>query len=88
MKNFNELMFSPLSRDWCMYYYILMIWGSIGFLASIVGVLSALTYALTTTGFNKISVVGAVSSLSILISSSLLYFVNRLMYSMCVGSLG
>ena len=76
---YSETLFSPLGVKHCSYFYYLM-------------VISFVIFCITTVGFilsslqkkNKINI-----SHMIVISSQLvlIYFVNRLQYSMCVGSL-
>ena len=77
MMNVQSL-FMPISKKYCDYFYILSIIFFVLFLAtSIVGIMSL---------FDKKGM--KLADVLILVTQPLiLYFINRLYYSMCVGSL-
>ena len=74
---FNNSFLAPYSKEYCMYFYILMI---ITFVFFVI----ALWQSLYSLFQGKIGL-GLAATLPI--TPFLLYFTNRLMYSMCVGSL-
>ena len=69
--------FSPYSKDYCLYFYIVMI---ITFIFFVVALFQSL-YLL----FKQD--IGVGMAIMNVITPFLLYFTNRLMYSMCVNSL-
>ena len=73
----NNSFFSPYSKDYCVYFYILTIITFIFFVMSMWQSLYSL--------FN--GNIGLGLAVTLPITPFLLYFTNRLMYSMCVGSL-
>lgn len=71
----NEL-FSPLPKDYCLYFYYLSV---IGFLLFSVSVITGVAFGIMKRkGFGHYMTVFAAS-----IAYFLLYFVNRLLYTMC-----
>ena len=68
-------LFSPLSKDYCLYFYILTI---ISFVFLVISVVNSVMYL----SKGKGKVTNAVMSLC---GPLLLYFNNRLLYSMCVN---
>jgi hypothetical protein len=80
----NDLMnyfFGPLSKEYCLYYYIL-------------AVISAITFALTSLSFvvfivksKKIKMNVGIGMFNALLTMFIGYFVSRLLYTMCVKSL-
>ncbi len=75
MNNLEQTFFSPLSKDYCAYFYYLTVFAFI-FLAMAVG--QAL-YAVVEGDATILSAVLA------LFGPFLLYFNNRLLYSMCLN---
>lgn len=75
--NLNEL-FAPLGKQYCKYFYFLTVFFFALFVFSCLSVLSTL--------FNKGSLKMA-DSMILITQPLLLYFINRLYYSMCMGSL-
>ena len=80
MSNFFDKLFSPLSKDYCLYFYFLSIIGLILFVLTIlstlfIGIMKKKDFAFFLQGF-LISLVYL-----------LLYFVNRLLNGVCVSSL-
>lgn len=80
--NINSTIFSPLNKDSCIYFYILMI---IFFVVMVITVMSGLLFAVTKP--SKINFSLITHFILIIINIFLVYFVNRLYYSMCVNSL-
>jgi len=74
---FNNSFFAPYNKDYCVYFYILTIITFIFFVMSMWQSLYSL--------FN--GKIGLGLAVTLPITPFLLYFTNRLMYSMCVGSL-
>jgi len=81
MNSFKDL-FTPLDKKYCNYFYYLSV---ITYFISI-SIVLLLVYSLFFHS-KKIDFIMCLNSISIIISSFLSYFVNRLLYSMCVGSL-
>lgn len=71
-------LFSPLDRKYCDYFYFLSVLFFVMFVMMVIKVLSEL--------FGK-KKPGFADCLVLLTQPLLLYFINRLNYSMCVGSL-
>jgi hypothetical protein len=82
MATFMDKYFGPLSRDYCVYFYILTIMSAFAFAMSVV---SLAYYSIT--HIKKIDSMFVFNSIYILFSSFLAYFVNRLLHTMCVKSL-
>ena len=78
MDSFNSL-FAPLGKEYCMYFYYMSV---IGLLSFIFGIISML-YLLIKKKFDTYS---AINSVTLLVSTLLSYFLNRLMYTMCIAS--
>ena len=72
--NLNAELFSPLGKEYCMYFYILTV---ISFLLFAISTFSVIYYI----GKGKADILGGIMSL---MGPALLYFNNRLLYSMCV----
>ena len=76
----NEMMnylFGPVGKEYCMYFYFLSVFAFILFILSTVSVVM-----LTMKGKMK----DLLTSFLLVFQPFLLYFVNRLFYSMCVNS--
>jgi hypothetical protein len=70
-------LFGPLHLSYCKYFYILSIFSFFSFIACLLGC-----------GYNLLNKKKMnVNVLLVLVNSFFGYFVNRLLYSMCVGSL-
>jgi hypothetical protein len=82
LKRFHDLFFSPLGKEWCLYYYILLVFAFIGLVITLVSGLMSLFGAkkLTTAGFIK-------NTFGPILTSLLIYFLSRLTYSICTGAL-
>ena len=82
MNNFMDYFFGPLSKDYCLYYYILSIIMAITFV-----ILLVVFIHFTLTEEKKIKWTMIMSMFSTLFSIFMSYFVARLLYSMCSRSL-
>lgn len=82
MNKFLDTFFGPLGREWCLYYYILMIIAFLGFLMTVATSVSSLfaTKNFTLTGFFK-------NSFLPMLTSFVVYLLSRLAYSICEGAL-
>ena len=82
MNKFMEMFFTPLGREWCLYYYILMVIAFLGFLMTCVtGVVSLVgSKKFTVSGFFK-------NSFLPVLTSFVVYLLSRLAYSICEGAL-
>ena len=78
MNQFNEIFFSSLSKDYCIYFYIL----SLIFFISLVMTLGCCIYKMFFMSKKKCSINFELYNLFML---GLLYFQNRLLYSMCMN---
>jgi hypothetical protein len=80
-KTFMETIYGHLSKEYCVYYYILSI---IGFILLIIVILSALVIGITKRKNSRFYM----EMFMLCIPYALMYFTNRLLYSMCSRSLG
>ena len=80
-KSFMETVYGPLSKEYCIYFYILSI---IGFVLLIIVVLSTLFIGIITKKKNNKFYM---EMFMLCIPYALMYFTNRLLYSMCSGGL-
>jgi len=76
-----ETIYGPLSKEYCIYFYILSI---IGFVLLIIVILSTLLIGITKKKDSKFYM----EMFMLCIPYALMYFTNRLLYSMCSGALG
>jgi hypothetical protein len=74
--------FGPLDKEYCLYFYYLSILFAIVFVLIAFGVFISVFK-----GYKKMDFKIALNLLMLLINSFLIYFVNRLLYSMCIKSL-
>ena len=77
MNAFEQTFLSPYSQDYCAYYFYLTIFALIFLALAIVDAAVGLFN-------NKLSLLDAIMSL---LGPFLIYFTNRLLYSMCMGAL-
>ena len=77
--SFLDAIFSPLGPQYCNYFYYLTVFFFAMFVFSAVVILKSF--------FTNKKTMKATDVVMILTQPLLLYFVNRLYYSMCVGSL-
>jgi hypothetical protein len=82
MDNFMEAYFGPLGKEYCTYFYALSIFFGVGFVFSTISVLSYIVM-----NRKKVDGMFIANSFVLLLNSFLLYFVNRLLNTMCVKSL-
>jgi len=76
---FLDSLFSPLGAQYCNYFYYLTVFFFAMFIFSAVVILKSF--------FTDKNTMKAVDIVTILTQPLLLYFINRLYYSMCIGSL-
>jgi len=81
MYSFNDL-FTPLDKKYCNYFYYLSV------ICYFVLIFSVLSFVLMVVfHYSKLNLYITLHFISLLFSTFLAYFVNRLMYSICVKSL-
>ncbi len=80
----NKL-FGPLPKEYCSYFYIISVFF---YVLLIIFIILSLVYLINNYGkIKEIKFVLLIYSLQLFISLFLSYFVNRLLYSMCINSL-
>lgn len=77
MNSFEQTFLSPYSQEYCVYYFYLTIAALIFLALAILDVIVGIYK-------NKLSLFDGLMSL---IGPFLIYFTNRLLYSMCIGAL-
>lgn len=80
MVDIMDYLYGPLSKDWCLYFYILSIFYFISFLFTIIGFIRYITSK--NVDYN-IAITSFMFSISVLVA----YFVMRLLHGMCINSL-
>ena len=80
MSNTTDSLFGPLGKSYCIYFYILSVFG---LLASIILLVSSLFIGI----YKKKDSAFFLQSLMIVIVYALVYFQNRLFYNMCSNTL-
>ena len=80
--NSLENLFTPLDKKYCIYFYYISIISFSFFVLIILSTTWCLAFQT-----KKINFIFCMNAFSIMISTFLSYFVNRLMYSMCVRSM-
>ena len=73
--------FGPLSREYCTYFYFMSILWFVFFILSIIGVVSAVIMK-----GKKMDFMFIINSSMLILNTLLAYFVNRLLNTMCTGS--
>ena len=73
--------FGPLSREYCAYFYVMSILFFVFFILSIIGVVSTVVMK-----GKKIDFMFILNSSMLILNTLLAYFVNRLLNTMCTGS--
>jgi len=81
MNSFKDL-FTPLDKKYCNYFYYISVITYCLFILVLLLFIWSLIF-----NYKKLDLYICINSISIIISTFLSYFVNRLMYSMCVKSL-
>ena len=79
---FHDTFFSPLGKDWCTYYYILLI---ITFVTLGLSIFLGVSSLFTAKKFNLAGLFK--NTLMPIFTNLLLYFLARLSYSICEGAL-
>jgi len=74
--------FGPLPRQYCAYFYILSIIFGFSFVLSLV---SLGIYVVV--NFKKLNTMFIVNSIFVLFNTFLIYFVNRLLHTICIKSI-
>lgn len=82
MENFMDKFFGPLGKEYCMYFYVLTVFFGVMFFF---GLISLVMYMLM--NVRKVTFQFIINSAFGLLNGFLLYFVNRLMYSVCYKAL-
>lgn len=76
--------FGPLTKDYCLYFYLLAIFS---FVIFILALFSSIIQLFTMMRKGKQFDFGSLfHTVFILLNSLIVYFVNRLFYTMCLGS--
>ncbi len=81
MNSFKDL-FTPLDKKYCNYFYYISIITYCLFVFLVLLLVWSLIFH-----YKKLDLYICINYISIIISTFLSYFVNRLMYSMCIRSL-
>jgi ABC-type multidrug transport system permease subunit len=81
MSEFMTTYFGPLGREYCAYFYFMSILFFVFFILSIIGVLSAVIMK-----GKKMDFMFILNSSMLILNTLLAYFVNRLLNTMCKGS--
>jgi hypothetical protein len=74
--------YTPLSKDSCKYFYYVSIIAGISLAITLCGAVFVVVTHFKKLDFLMVSSIGYV-----LINTFIIYFLNRLLYSMCIGSL-
>jgi len=82
MSNFINYFFGPLNKEYCFYFYFLSIVFGLSFVLLAIGTLMAVIK-----DYKKLDLKIMFNLILLLINAFLVYFVNRLLYSMCSKSL-
>jgi len=73
--------FSPLGKEWCLYYFFILVFV---FIVSLLAVIASLIEVIN---LKKKTFSSVLMTLLPILTYAILYFQSRLIYSMCVGSL-
>ena len=79
MDSFNNL-FAPLGKEYCVYFYYMSVIGLLSFISTVISMFYLIIK-------KKLDTYSAINSVTLLVSTLLSYFLNRLMYTICVSSL-
>ena len=74
-------LFSPLGKEWCLYYFFILVFV---FIVSLIAVFSSLMEVIN---LKKKTFSSIIVALLPIVTYAILYFQSRLIYSMCLGSL-
>tara|TARA_Y100000992_G_scaffold284406_1_gene234514 strand:+ start:40 stop:279 length:240 start_codon:yes stop_codon:yes gene_type:complete len=78
MNEVMDYLFGPIGKEYCMYFYFLSVFAYILFIMALVSVMMMAM---------KGKVKNMLNAFIVVFQPFLLYFVNRMFYSMCVNSL-
>ena len=81
MSDLTDRFFSPLGKEWCMYYFAILVFVFIFFVLSIVSAVIGL-FSLKKFTFNEIYLLCVP-----VVMNLVLYLQSRIIYSICVSSL-
>ena len=81
MSDFMSNYFGPLSKEYCMYFYLMSIFFFIIMVMGLVGVVSTIILKP-----KQVNVMFFINALMLMMNSILAYFVNRLLHTMCANS--
>ncbi len=82
MSDFMSNYFGPLSKDYCVYFYLMSIIFFIIMLLGLVGVVSTIILKP-----KQVNMMFFINSVMLLMNTALTYFVNRLLHTMCANSI-
>ena len=82
MSDFMSNYFGPLSKEYCMYFYLMSIFFFIIMMMGLVGVVSTIILKP-----KQVNVMFFINSVMLMMNSILAYFVNRLLHTMCANSI-
>ena len=74
-----DYLFGPIGREYCLYFYFLSVFAFVMFVITLLSIVM-----LAMKGKTKFSML---ESVLVVFQPLLLYFVNRIFYSMCVNAL-
>ena len=74
-------LFSPLGKEWCLYYFFILVF------VFIVSLIAAITSLIEVFNLKKKTFSSVIITLLPILTYVILYFQSRLIYSICVGSL-
>lgn len=74
--------FGPLSKEYCMYFYLMSIFFFVIMMLGLVGVVSTIVLKP-----KQVNMMFFINSAMLLMNSILAYFVNRLLHTMCANSI-
>ena len=74
-------LFSPLGKEWCLYYFFILVFV---FIVSLIAVFSSLMEVIN---LKKKTFSSIIVALLPIVTYAILYFQSRLIYSICLGSL-
>uniref|UniRef100_A0A6C0DHL8 Uncharacterized protein n=1 Tax=viral metagenome TaxID=1070528 RepID=A0A6C0DHL8_9ZZZZ len=81
MDSLMNTFFSPLGKEWCLYYFFVLVFV---FIISLLAVIASLIEVIN---LKKKTFSSVLMTLLPILTYAILYFQSRLIYSMCVGSL-
>ncbi len=82
MTNFLDNYFGPLGKDNCKWFYVCSIIAGLTFLITLIGAIVVIV-----TNFKKMDYLLISNMFFMLLNMFIIYFVNRLLHSMCIRSL-